>query len=431
MNTVHGLYATPEDPAPPACSGARRGMDRRALQRPRALPVGGGPRVGAAAAAWRGAGRSVHLGNGIDLSRSRPSLRRRGAGAQAPRRARDRRGRAGRRDRRPDGPREGLRGALRGGARPCASRVPNARFLVVGEGDPDKRTLSPPSRSSGPATTFVFTGWREDVADLMALMDVFVLPSWREGMPRSAIEAAASGLAAGAHGHPRMPRGGARRRRGFLVPVRDPSTAGRRDPCASWRTRRSGDGWAPPRARARERRFDERRVAATVVDATTALLAARPDVSVDADVGGSDPSRPASAMSPPMARLHRESMPTAFLPDAGRPVPATPVSRDDARPPGGHVGCRRGGAVVGFAAAVPSVRASTGGSLCATASLPGSPRPRAWCAPVSTGGGSRPPISVGHGRSAGGGVVVDRGGRGVPLEGRRERARGRRRSWSG
>ena len=32
-----------------------------------------------------------------------------------------------------------------------------------------------------------FTGWR-DVGELLAIMDVFVLASWREGMPRSAIE---------------------------------------------------------------------------------------------------------------------------------------------------------------------------------------------------------------------------------------------------
>ncbi len=40
----------------------------------------------------------------------------------------------------------------------------------------------------------VVTGWREDVPELLSVMDVFVLPSWREGLPRSAIEAAASGL---------------------------------------------------------------------------------------------------------------------------------------------------------------------------------------------------------------------------------------------
>ncbi len=40
----------------------------------------------------------------------------------------------------------------------------------------------------------IFAGWRTDVRDLLGIMDVFVLASWREGMPRSAIEAAAMGL---------------------------------------------------------------------------------------------------------------------------------------------------------------------------------------------------------------------------------------------
>src|SRR5206468_10063773 len=41
----------------------------------------------------------------------------------------------------------------------------------------------------------LFTGLRGDMPDLLAAMDVFVLASWREGVPRSAIEAAAMGKA--------------------------------------------------------------------------------------------------------------------------------------------------------------------------------------------------------------------------------------------
>ena len=74
------------------------------------------------------------------------------------------------------------------------ARVPNARFLVVGDGDTDKPDSVAASSMRDAGDDFVFVGWREDVADLMALMDVFVLPSWREGLPRSAVEAAASGL---------------------------------------------------------------------------------------------------------------------------------------------------------------------------------------------------------------------------------------------
>ena len=93
---------------------------------------------------------------------------------------------------------------------------------------------------------FVFTGWREDVADLMALMDVFVLPSWREGLPRSAIEAAAIGLPqvlTDIRGCREVVRDGVE---GFLVPVRDPAAWPRRSRDC-WRTRCYAGGWSPPR----------------------------------------------------------------------------------------------------------------------------------------------------------------------------------------
>ena len=35
----------------------------------------------------------------------------------------------------------------------------------------------------------VLTGFREDIPQLLAAMDLFCLPSWREGMPRTIIEA--------------------------------------------------------------------------------------------------------------------------------------------------------------------------------------------------------------------------------------------------
>ncbi len=38
-----------------------------------------------------------------------------------------------------------------------------------------------------------FAGFREDIAELLAVMDVFVLPSYREGMPRTILEAMAAG----------------------------------------------------------------------------------------------------------------------------------------------------------------------------------------------------------------------------------------------
>ena len=40
----------------------------------------------------------------------------------------------------------------------------------------------------------VFTGHRDDVEDLYAGFDMYALPSYREGFPRSAMEAAACGV---------------------------------------------------------------------------------------------------------------------------------------------------------------------------------------------------------------------------------------------
>ena len=40
----------------------------------------------------------------------------------------------------------------------------------------------------------ILTGYRSDIPELMNIMDLYVLPSWREGMPRSIIEAMAMSL---------------------------------------------------------------------------------------------------------------------------------------------------------------------------------------------------------------------------------------------
>ncbi|GAJ22355.1 unnamed protein product, partial [marine sediment metagenome] len=40
----------------------------------------------------------------------------------------------------------------------------------------------------------IFTGYREDIEELMAIMDVFVLSSLREGLPRVLVQAAAVGI---------------------------------------------------------------------------------------------------------------------------------------------------------------------------------------------------------------------------------------------
>jgi glycosyltransferase involved in cell wall biosynthesis len=80
------------------------------------------------------------------------------------------------------------------------AHVPDARLLVVGDtlaSDGDtaaKRLVHEAIRELGLEDKVRFAGLRDDIPCLLKAMDVFVLPSWREGMPRSIIEAMAIGL---------------------------------------------------------------------------------------------------------------------------------------------------------------------------------------------------------------------------------------------
>src|ERR1700679_500311 len=73
---------------------------------------------------------------------------------------------------------------------------PELVFVVVGGTDPAKadgissEEVAVASRQGH----FVFAGERDDVEDIYPAFDLFVLPSHREGFPRSAMEAAATGL---------------------------------------------------------------------------------------------------------------------------------------------------------------------------------------------------------------------------------------------
>ena len=78
-------------------------------------------------------------------------------------------------------------------ARAVRARNPEVRFLVVGDHDPAKADSIRSAELDEASIDVTFTGWRDDMPDLLAMMDVFVLASWREGVPRSAIEAAAMG----------------------------------------------------------------------------------------------------------------------------------------------------------------------------------------------------------------------------------------------
>jgi glycosyltransferase involved in cell wall biosynthesis len=161
------------------------------------------------------------------------------------------------------------------------SRLDRGRYVLVcvGDEDPDKADALPaPLIDAARASGTHFLGHREDVDELYNAMDLFVLPSHREGFPRAAMEAAASGvpvIATDVRGCRQVVEHDVT---GLLVPVRDADAIA----CAirqlgnddALRARMSVAG----RARA-EAQFDERAVVTRVLE-TYAEVAARKGVPV-------------------------------------------------------------------------------------------------------------------------------------------------------
>ncbi len=192
VNTVHGLYASPEDStsrraavyalerAASECSGAEL------VQNPEDFEV----------LARLGVSRDklVLLGNGIDLRRFRPCT-----DGHSRRRARAALG--------VDGDavvigtvarlvwQKGFRDLVTAAERLHATH-PNIVFVVVGGTDLGKAdTISSEELAYAHRRgRIVFAGWRDDMEHVYPGFDLFVLPSRREGFPRSAMEAAATGL---------------------------------------------------------------------------------------------------------------------------------------------------------------------------------------------------------------------------------------------
>ncbi len=74
----------------------------------------------------------------------------------------------------------------------AAVHVPTAVFLVAGDG-PERQNLQLRARELGVSDRVLFLGHRRDIPDLLACCDVFVLPSFLEGLPLSILEAMAAG----------------------------------------------------------------------------------------------------------------------------------------------------------------------------------------------------------------------------------------------
>ena len=70
----------------------------------------------------------------------------------------------------------------------------SARLVFVGEGD-QRSAMETAIAAAGMRDSVTLTGWRQDVGDCLAAMDVFVMPSKLEGLCTSLIDAQAVGLA--------------------------------------------------------------------------------------------------------------------------------------------------------------------------------------------------------------------------------------------
>jgi len=140
-------------------------------------------------------------------------------------------------------------------------------LLIIGPEEPAKRDrISADTFTEyGIAARTRWLGRRRDIPEVLASCDIYALPSWREGFPRSAIEAAAMRLpivATNIRGCRQVVTNGVN---GLLVPLRDPAALEqalrRLIDDAPLRKRLGQAGYQ--RAR---REFDERRTCQIVLD---------------------------------------------------------------------------------------------------------------------------------------------------------------------
>ena len=190
VNTVHGLYALPEDAL--SRRVAVYGLERFAATCSQAELVQNEEDLAVLRRLRVPAGRLVLLGNGIDLDR----FDRRRFDTEAVAAAR-----------RELGASAGTEVVVGSVGRLVAEKgyrelfeaagqlAPHVRVAVIGMDEPDKRDALTPTELAGAARNGVeLLGERHDVDWLYTGMDIFVLASHREGVPRAAMEATAMGV---------------------------------------------------------------------------------------------------------------------------------------------------------------------------------------------------------------------------------------------
>ena len=229
---------------------------------------------------------------------------------------------------------KGFRELFAAAARLASSR-PEVVFVVVGPEDAakgDALTPGGPRRGVRRLGNVVFTGHRDDVEDLYAGFDVFVLPSYREGFPRSAMEAAACGLpviATDIRGCREVVDHGVN---GLLVPLHDVDALA--DALSGLAADPALRGTMGARARAKaEAEFDDRQVIRTTLDTYCAPTAgptprlAPPDLTRRRRVRGAgdgDPdSRPCRRCGGPRHPAGQSRHPGRTSSSLNRPVTRT------------------------------------------------------------------------------------------------------------
>jgi Glycosyltransferase len=107
-------------------------------------------------------------------------------------------------------------------ARMVRAVVPQSRFLLAGMLDTGPDAVSREQLDAWVSSGIEYLGHLDDVRPALASSSVFVLPSWREGTPRTVLEAMAMGrpiITTDAPGCRETTRDG---ENGYLVPVQDP-----------------------------------------------------------------------------------------------------------------------------------------------------------------------------------------------------------------
>lgn len=173
-------------------------------------------------------------------------------------------------------------------ARQVAARLPNVRFAFVGGFEDKPDAIRPDAlERHGVAHVAKFLGHRDDVDRLYAAFDVFMLPSHREGMPRSVMEASAMGRTCVVTDIRGCRQTVEHEVTGLIVPCREPRALAD----ALERLLRSADDRARMGAAARAkavREFDERAIIARILAAydrlarDRGLATAAPAVTADA-----------------------------------------------------------------------------------------------------------------------------------------------------